>query len=86
MPYINDSDRLKFNRVLEILSESADINNDGELNYFITKILHKYIEKKGTSYQSFNDCMGVLEGAKLELYRRKVSEYEDIKINENGDV
>jgi hypothetical protein len=30
--------------------------------------------------------MGVLESAKLELYRRKIAPYEDDKIAENGDV
>jgi len=30
--------------------------------------------------------MGALEGAKLELYRRKVAIYEEEKIKENGDV
>lgn len=30
--------------------------------------------------------VGALESAKLELYRRKVSPYEDQKIEANGDV
>jgi hypothetical protein len=34
----------------------------------------------------YNDAIGALEGAKLELYRRYVSAYEDDKIKENGDV
>jgi len=33
-----------------------------------------------------NDAIGALEGAKLELYRRVISKYEDKKIMENGDV
>ena len=30
--------------------------------------------------------MGVLECCKLEFYRRVAAPYEDIKIEENGDV
>ena len=30
--------------------------------------------------------MGALEGVKLEMYRRKISAYEDRKIEMNGDV
>ena len=33
-----------------------------------------------------NAAIGVLECAKLELYRRVVAMYEDGKIKENGDV
>jgi hypothetical protein len=37
------------------------------------------------NYQRFNDVLGALEGAKLEMARRKLYEYENIKIAENGD-
>jgi hypothetical protein len=30
--------------------------------------------------------IGALENCKMELYRRKIAPYEDIKIEENGDV
>jgi len=60
--------------------------NAGELNYALTKLLLNYLEVKGNSYQSFNDCIGALEGCKLEFYRRTVVPYEDIKIIQNGDV
>jgi hypothetical protein len=40
----------------------------------------------GENYQHFNDVLGALEGAKLELYRRRIAPYEDTKIVENGDV
>lgn len=58
----------------------------GQLNYAITSLLRKYENFNGTKYQTFNDMIGALEGAKLELYRRGVAPYEEIKILENGDV
>jgi len=30
--------------------------------------------------------IGVLESVKMELYRRKIADYEDEKCEENGDV
>ncbi len=33
----------------------------------------------------FNALIGVLESAKLELYRRMIAPYEDVKMKENGD-
>jgi len=62
-----------------------DAETPGELNYVITKLLIDYVGGE-VSYQSINDVVGALEGAKLEFYRRVASPYEDKKILENGDV
>lgn len=58
----------------------------GELNFAITRLLRAYTNMKGTGYQTYNDIMGALEGAKMEIYRRKIAPYEDAKMSENGDV
>lgn len=58
----------------------------GELNYRITTLCAEYLGRKGESYQTYNDIVGALEGAKLELYRRKVAPYEEGKLITNGDV
>lgn len=81
MPYIKDEARWRFDPVGELHPANA-----GELNYVLTRIAHNYWLNNGENYQAFNDIIGALEGAKLELYRRKVAPYEDIKIAENGDV
>jgi len=57
----------------------------GELNYMITRLLRSYF-LQNPSYQTANDILGALEGAKLEFYRRVVEPYEDDKMIENGDV
>ena len=57
----------------------------GTLNYIITKVVHWYLGDN-PNYERYNAAIGALECAKQELYRRKVSPYEDEKIEENGDV
>lgn len=57
----------------------------GELNYALTTMLLAYLPTPLT-YQALNDCLGALEGAKLEFYRRVVVPYEQKKMEENGDV
>ena len=57
----------------------------GDLNYLITTLILNYL-KNMESYQKYNDVMGVLACIQAELYRRKISPYEDKKIFENGDV
>jgi hypothetical protein len=77
MPYVRKQDR--------------DINlytavTPGVLNYHITGLIDAYIERQGLGYGSINEVIGVLECAKLELYRRIAAPYEDKKKEENGDV
>lgn len=79
MPYVKNSDRIR-------LDSGANPETAGELNYMITKTVDAYLNRKSPGYADFNEAIGVLECAKLELYRRIVAQYEDIKITENGDV
>jgi len=59
----------------------------GELNYVITRMVDQYLEAKGgLRYTNINEVTGVLECAKLELYRRIAAPYEDRKRGESGDV
>jgi len=61
------------------------VNSPGTLNYIITRLVHWYLGDK-PNYEKYNAAIGVLECAKLELYRRRVSSYESLKCAENGDV
>lgn len=79
MPYITKDRR-------EAIRLGYAPQNPGELNYILTKAIVQYLQTKGESYQTFNDIVGALENAKLELQRRKIAPYEDKKIEQNGDV
>ncbi len=59
---------------------------EGDLNYVITYLLHKELEKRGLNYQNANNLIGALECAKLEFYRTIIAPYENIKMDENGRV
>lgn len=83
MPYIKQEDRDILASLDGPLSYSV---TPGELNYEITLLLDEYIRNNGLKYQKINDCLGALEGAKLEFYRRVAVPYEEIKLCENGDV
>lgn len=84
MPYIKVIDRVRLEKLVKEMN-LAEINSPGDLNYLITHLVHAYIGEE-TCYQDYNDALGALEGAKLELYRRYAVPYEDIKIRQNGDV
>jgi len=89
MPYIKEEERNTINKELDLIA----IDSPGQLNYAITYMILRYINKKWiertpgiVKYQDINDVIGALEGAKLEFYRRYVSTFEDKKKVENGDV
>ena len=63
MPYINEEARSQ-------LDEGVLPSNEGELNYAITTMLDEYLAEYGINYMNINTVIGVLECAKLEIYRR----------------
>jgi len=84
MPYVSPAARDQLD--LGIAPKDA-----GELNYAVTRLVDSYLatlaERDGRlRYAHVNEAVGVLECAKLELYRRIVAPYEDQKIAESGDV
>lgn len=81
MPYIKQEDR---DAILSGVKTKLD--SAGEVNYVFTVIIQEYINNHGLSYKTLNELVGVLECAKLELYRRVAAPYEEQKIKDNGDV
>lgn len=80
MPYINEERR-------ELVSHlGLDVAEEGDVNYLITSIIDEWLDREGLSYASINAAIGILECAKLELYRRIAAPYEDEKLEANGDV
>ena len=77
MPYIDE-----YNREAALLCPKGP----GELNYKITRAIADYLLDEGLTYGTLNTVIGVLECAKLELYRRIASPYEDKKMVKNGDL
>ena len=80
MPYITPTKRMSIDR------GDCALETAGELNYVITRLLDLWIADHGLTYDRINTCIGVLECAKLELYRKIAAAYEDKKCAENGEV
>ena len=84
MPYIDQESRAR-------LEAGQAPENAGELNYALTRLVDAYLVRMAGAagrlrYVHLNEAVGVLECAKLELYRRLAAPYEDRKIAESGDV
>lgn len=87
MPYIKQVDRPEVDASLEpLLSHIQSLpmeDQDGALNYAVTRIIKSVYPKK---YFHYNRALGVLSAIAHELYRHIIGPYEDEKIKENGDV
>ncbi|KPJ83722.1 MAG: hypothetical protein AMS19_03415 [Gemmatimonas sp. SG8_23] len=84
MPYITQDARAR-------IDAGGAPAHAGELNYAVTRLVDAYLARAAESegrvrYAHLNEAIGVLECAKLELYRRVAAPYEDRKRTESGDV
>jgi hypothetical protein len=85
MPYIKSrGDRKRLDKIVK--QNIALFYKKGNLNYFLFRLFKGLIASNGLSYEAARNFIGDLECNKLELYRRLIAEYEDEKIEENGDV
>ena len=92
MPYITKIDRKKYEKAIDDIVLQLNLSGldgfypVGDLNYIITTIIKKTLDRQGVRYQTANAVVGALECCKLELYRRVISPYEDTKVDSNGDA
>ncbi len=85
MPYIDDENKRETLSSMSVVANEK-INSDGELNYFLCRLLSEYLLEEGIRYDNMKRIMGVLDNVKDEFYRRVISVYEDEKCEQNGDV
>ena len=89
MPYIKPERRKQLGPAIAVLTTALTLRSPepqelaGDLNYVITNLLLNTLRM---TYHNMALWTGVLETAKLELYRRVIAEYEDGKREEHGDV
>ena len=84
MPYIEKTDRKRYAKHIRALTEEIrdwSLHNfdapTGQMNYIIHMMIKTWIDQFDRSYANYNEMIGMLECAKLELYRAQVGPYED---------
>jgi hypothetical protein len=83
MPYIKPEDRTKFDQHLDQIEK---IENKGELEYCIFKLMKKYMNGKEVRYTILHDCTYAAMHCADEFRRRYLDKREDEAINQNGDI
>lgn len=93
MPYIKKDHRKLYDSeikkiVKSIVSWEQDNNEPavGQMNYVVSKMIQIYLTSVEEKYHNYNAMIGMLECAKLELYRDKVAPYEIKAKKKNGKL
>ena len=91
MPYIEVEKRRNYYQSLRTitqkLSELDDNEVKGHLNYIISTLIKRQLDKRGFRYFRAQDLIGgVLTCSQMELYRRFLAPYEDRAKEKNGDI
>lgn len=74
MSYILKEHRGEIEEQVEKLA--CEIENEGELNFAITRLIIHYVKKVGVCYATVNTVVGVLTCVMNEYYRRVIVPYE----------
>jgi hypothetical protein len=82
MPYIKPENRKDMDEIVELMAKKP-VKVDGDLNYILYKFCKYHVKP---SYNNLKNFCGELEECAAEIRRRILSEYENGKIKENGDV
>ena len=83
MPYVTKKKRKQLDPAINLIDRTME---DGELNYTITRICHRWIRYRPFKYLTLVRVMGCLICVMFELYRKVIAPYEDKKRMENGPV
>lgn len=85
MPYIRPERRGQIKHHVQRMLNH--IESCGDLNFAITLLIHGMLEDNlSLNYSNINSAIGVLDCAKMELYRQVAVPYEREKHKTNGPV
>ena len=82
MPYVKPETRPKLDEVVNMMVQKS-IQANGDLNYILYKFCLIAVDP---SYNNYKNFCGELRQCATEIERRILADYEDSKIEENGDV
>lgn len=80
-PYIEKLKRPRLDLLIEELGSACKF--DGDLNYILFALCKRFVKP---SYNNYKNYLGELEEAIAEIRRRILTEHEERKILENGDI
>jgi len=85
MPYIEQKFRPNLDELVNKMLRCG-VHRDGLLNYVLFKLCKESNKGKFESYSNYKSYIGELNECVVEIRRRLLAPYEDLKRKEHGDV
>jgi hypothetical protein len=82
MPYIKPENRPDMDRIVRLMLD-MEVKANGDLNYILYAFCKRHVVP---NYNNYKNYCGELRQCATEIERRIIAEYEDKKIDENGDI
>lgn len=86
MPYINEERRIVYKNAFPDIHSKTPIDNKGDLEYLVFKLMKKYMKDKEYRYSDLHDCVYAVQHCADEFRRRYLDKREDNAIAKNGDI
>jgi len=83
MPYIKPKLRIKYDN---IINQLPCIDNKGDLEYIIFKVMKKFMSTREQRYSTLHDCTYSAAHCSDEFRRRYLDARENTAREDNGDV
>ena len=83
MPYIKKELREKYDL---ILNQMPDIDNKGDLEYCVTKLMHRFMKTREKRYSTLHEVVYAVMHCADEYRRRYLDKREDEARETNGDI
>ncbi len=88
MPYIARKDRAQYQKAIDELARLVPpdrMARPGHMNYIISLLIQR-VYGNSMRYADHNEVVGLLNCVQQEFYRRFTAPYEDVKIEQEGDL
>jgi len=88
VPYIARKDRAQYQKAIDELARLVPpdrMARPGHMNYIISLLIQR-VYGNSMRYADHNEVVGLLNCVQQEFYRRFTAPYEDVKIEQEGDL
>lgn len=86
MPYINQTQRDKYDIIMRAIKSSTEIETKGDLEYLVFTLMKKFMSTRENRYSTLHEVVYAVMHCADEYRRRYLDKREDEARETNGDI
>lgn len=86
MPYINQTQREKYDIIIKSIKSSTGIETKGDLEYLVFSLMKKFMSTREQRYSTLHEVVYAVMHCADEYRRRYLDKREDEAREKNGDI